>query len=144
MTSSGHFSVNLAQFFVLNCANFMKVHLCAILTGLANLSAKYFFILLHRNQDLFKFCPCVSCAKRLYCFRFGSANWLYQKRGETHTNTKQTKRERRFLFRIFHLLHIPLSDVLALSLLMRRLRKGCRMQFNLLVGSYLLSNFCLR
>ena len=62
-----------------------------------------------------------------------------------HTNTKKKKKKKnRFLFRIFHLLHIPLSDVLALSLLMHRLRKGCRMQFNLLVGSYLLSTFCLR
>lgn len=47
--------VEVFPFFSLfgGCAFHKNSLVCAILTGLTNLSTKYFFILLHRNQELF-------------------------------------------------------------------------------------------
>lgn len=86
----------------------------SILTGLANLSTKYFFILLQRIQKK---------NVRVVHFTFGSVNWLYQKIVVSN-------------FRIYSVSHYRMCWLC--HSLCTRLRKGCRMQFNLLVGSYLI------
>lgn len=70
-----------------NCKFYEKI--VCILTGLTNLSSKYFFILLQRNQWM-----CTRFQATAHCFWFASANWLYQK--------KKTKRNEIFPYTTFY------------------------------------------